>query len=403
MRRPSRRVLISSAVVLALVLALGAALGLATGVGRPAPKAQAVVADAAVITPVFDKAFSLCMEGPPDECLPHIPVMLSEIIPQGVVPLCEPWNVPTESGWDSCAAYNEIFSLGTDHIIVALERVATATDASPESKQAALRAEQFVHQIRALGDQANEMIKTGEIWQFRVKPIDVIETMDHDLGQLEAELVGAKDPQKLHNFIGSIWHQVRQAEYAGFWGDPELKGILITILSLTERAHRLVDEENWTDLDATVKDIRYQLENARQLVQVRTYKVPPLQIAIPSLMTWVFPWPAGPGWVHREPVEDVFQFQVPIWGAATLVKETKGIKVEVLRQVISWNPCVYHRYGLKPPVIIWQIRLRPAEFIKTITYHNVYNYERKAPELRKIVKKQIIHEDELLNFWWIFR
>jgi hypothetical protein len=130
----------------------------------------------------------------------------------------------------------------------------------------------------------------------------------------------------------------------------------------------------------------------------------PIQIKNPSvILKWVYPWPRGPAWQPRVPPEDIITGEIPMWGAFVIVKETKGMKVEVVRRQVYWNPCVYHKYGLRPPVIIWFVRLVPAEFIKTITYQNVYDFETRQAKIIQNVDKQIILEPELLDFWWFFR
>jgi hypothetical protein len=123
---------------------------------------------------------------------------------------------------------------------------------------------------------------------------------------------------------------------------------------------------------------------------------PPIQILNPTFFPWWIPFPDTP----REIEEKAFTAEIPIWGAAIIVKEVKGVKLEIGFWPIPWNPCWWHRLGIRPWWRIWWIRLIPAEFIKTITYVNTWDAQNNQPKIVKTWDTEIIPEIELIKFWW---
>ncbi|HEX77878.1 MAG TPA: VCBS repeat-containing protein [Dehalococcoidia bacterium] len=117
------------------------------------------------------------------------------------------------------------------------------------------------------------------------------------------------------------------------------------------------------------------------------------QIRNPHLIKWVFPFWKDPAWYPRMPVEEVVTETIPVWGAAVVVKEVKGFKLEVVKKEIEWP---------RPWGVIWHIKITPAQFVKTISYVNVYDYKLGQPRVVKTVDKEIILEEELRDFWWFF-
>jgi hypothetical protein len=124
------------------------------------------------------------------------------------------------------------------------------------------------------------------------------------------------------------------------------------------------------------------------------------QFVNPMFITYWRPWPDGP----RDIEEKVFTAEIPIWGAAVVVKEVRGVKLELVRGPLPINPCWWWRFG-HPYNWQWHwwwyyYRLVPSEFIKTISYINTWNYEKRQPEVIQNVGKEIVLDHELMKFWW---
>ncbi len=126
------------------------------------------------------------------------------------------------------------------------------------------------------------------------------------------------------------------------------------------------------------------------------------QFVNPLFITWWKPWPDSP----RDIEEKVFTAEIPIWGAAVIVKEVRGIKLELVKGPLPINPCWWWRLSRH-----WNLRwdwhwpwyyyrLVPAEFIKTISYVNTWNYEKRQPEVIKKVEQDVVIDEALMKFWW---
>lgn len=121
------------------------------------------------------------------------------------------------------------------------------------------------------------------------------------------------------------------------------------------------------------------------------------QFVNPLFITYWKPWPDSP----RDIEEKVFTAEIPIWGAAVVVKEVRGVKLELVRGPLPINPCWWWRLYDIPWHWWWYYyRLVPSEFIKTISYVNTWNYEKRQPEVIKKVEKDIVLDHELMKFWW---
>lgn len=121
------------------------------------------------------------------------------------------------------------------------------------------------------------------------------------------------------------------------------------------------------------------------------------QLVNPLFITWWRPWPDSP----REIDEKVFTAEIPMWGAAVIVKEVRGVKLEFVWGPLPINPCWWWRLFRINWVWRWHyFRLMPAEFIKTISYVNTWNSAAGRPEVIKNVEKDVILDEELMKFWW---
>jgi hypothetical protein len=121
------------------------------------------------------------------------------------------------------------------------------------------------------------------------------------------------------------------------------------------------------------------------------------QFVNPLFITYWRPWPDHP----REIEEKVFTAEIPIWGAAVVVKEVRGVKLELVRGPLPINPCWWWRLYRIPWHWWWHYyRLVPSEFIKTISYINTWNFEKRQPELIQKIEKEIVLDQELMKFWW---
>jgi hypothetical protein len=117
----------------------------------------------------------------------------------------------------------------------------------------------------------------------------------------------------------------------------------------------------------------------------------------PLFITWWRPWPDSP----REIDEKVFTAEIPMWGAAVIVKEVRGVKLELVWGPLPINPCWWWRLFRVNWIWRWYyFRLMPAEFIKTISYVNTWNSAAGRPEVIKNVEKDVILDEELMKFWW---
>lgn len=224
------------------------------------------------ISSIFDKAYRLGLTLPPEQALQTLPIMASEIMPSGIIPLIDP-DEP-----DTAKAY-KVFRLGADKMKEVTQRLA----AEPKTSTEALWYESVKTNIVRAAEKANEIIRTGEIKKLTLP---------------------------------------------------------------------------------------YQYKN-------------------PYISTW-YCYP--PSWAPQEPIEKVETSVIPFLGIATVVKEAKGIKLELIKgpvyTLVWWWPSA------------WHLRLIPVEFIKVISLANVGIFMRR---IIKRVEKQIVREDELRDFWKFFR
>jgi hypothetical protein len=106
-------------------------------------------------------------------------------------------------------------------------------------------------------------------------------------------------------------------------------------------------------------------------------------------MFWWFRYPLiSPYWI---PKESVVYGEIPLWGSLTVVEKSKGVKFLIDRTDLPWW------WGYPYPV--WHIKIVPAEFIKVISIHNVYNFTEGKPEIVEIVDTRVVLENELIDFW----
>jgi hypothetical protein len=124
------------------------------------------------------------------------------------------------------------------------------------------------------------------------------------------------------------------------------------------------------------------------------------QFVNPLFITWWRPRPDGP----RDIEEKVFTAEMPIWGAAVVLKEVRGVKLELVRGPLPINPCWWWRlFGRNVWNWGWRwyyYRLVPAEFLKTISYVNTWNGELGRPEVIKTVEHDVVIDADLMKFWW---
>jgi hypothetical protein len=121
------------------------------------------------------------------------------------------------------------------------------------------------------------------------------------------------------------------------------------------------------------------------------------QFVNPLFITWWKPWPDSP----REIDEKVFTAEIPIWGAAVIVKEVRGVKLELVWGPLPINPCWWWRLFHIDWALRWYYyRLVPAEFIKTISYVNTWNSSDGRPEVIKNVEQDVVVDEDLMKFWW---
>jgi hypothetical protein len=235
-----------------------------------------------LISPVFEQLSELAVTHTPKTAINYLPLMLDELMAQGMVVLNDPEVPETE------AAYGEFVKGATE-----IQRIAGILAASEEVSFGALRVQKFMQTMLTLVEQTNQLI---------LQP-------------------GIVDPQQI------------------------------------------------------------------------------IQIINPEFITWWAPEPDGP----RDIEEKTFTAEIPIWGAAVVVKEVRGVKLEFVRGKLPINPCWWHRVGLDvalhPDWRIWHLRLMPAEFIKSISYVNKWNYEKKQPEVIMNWQQNIILDEQLMHFW----
>jgi hypothetical protein len=147
--------------------------------------------------------------------------------------------------------------------------------------------------------------------------------------------------------------------------------------------------------DAAIDDI-----GAQQVVQPVPIVI--RQLVNPLFITYWRPWPDHP----REIEEKVFTAEIPIWGAAVIVKEVRGVKLQLVRGPLPINPCwwwrITGRVGVPWHWRWWwyYYRLVPAEFVKTISYVNKWNPDKRQPEVIKKVEQDVIIDSKLMHFWW---
>lgn len=121
------------------------------------------------------------------------------------------------------------------------------------------------------------------------------------------------------------------------------------------------------------------------------------QFVNPLFITWWQPLPDSP----REIDEKVFTAEIPIWGAAVIVKEVRGVKLELVWGPLPINPCWWWRlFRINWAWRWYYYRLMPAEFIKTISYVNTWNSSAGRPEVVKTVEQDVILDEALMHFWW---
>jgi hypothetical protein len=234
-----------------------------------------------VISPFFQRLSVLAREHTPKTGVTYLPLMLDELMAQGIIVLNDPEVKET------AAAYEE-FKAGAQQIIEVADHLASYEEVS----FGALRVYRFMQTILTLADQTNQLIALGQA-----------------------------EPQNV------------------------------------------------------------------------------IQILNPEFITWWAPQPDGP----RDIEEKVFTAEIPIWGAAVIVKEVRGVKLHFVKGRLPINPCWWDRVGLNvavhPDWRIWHLQLVPAEFIKSISYVNKWNSEKRQPEVIKKVEKDVILDNELMHFW----
>jgi len=103
------------------------------------------------------------------------------------------------------------------------------------------------------------------------------------------------------------------------------------------------------------------------------------------------------------PHEEMAGGVVPLWGAFTVVEKVKGVKMVVVKKEVPWYRAWYRDYRIgwwRYRYRVWHLKMVPAEFVKVISLHNVYDFEEGRPKMVKTVEKQIILEEELQDFWY---
>jgi len=103
------------------------------------------------------------------------------------------------------------------------------------------------------------------------------------------------------------------------------------------------------------------------------------------------------------PHEEMAGGVVPLWGAFTVVEKVKGVKMVVVKKKLPWYRAWYRVYRIRlwsPWYEVWHLKIVPAEFVKVISLHNVYDFEEGRPKMVKTVEKQVILEEELQDFWY---
>lgn len=103
------------------------------------------------ISSLFDKAYRLGLTLPPKQALHTVPIMASEIMPNGIIPLIDPDVPKTEQGY-------KVFRLGADKIKEVTQRLTKEAETSEE----ALWYESVKTNIVRFAEKANELIRTGE-------------------------------------------------------------------------------------------------------------------------------------------------------------------------------------------------------------------------------------------------
>jgi hypothetical protein len=206
----------------------------------------------------------------------------------------------------------------------------------------------------------------------------------------------APDPAVAEAALGVFMEQANELirvakKIADADNPPEVSKAALRVLLFVEYYKNLVDmtAQKLIPLEDPAND------PAQQVVQ----PVPIIirQFVNPLFITYWRPWPDHP----REIEEKVFTAEIPIWGAAVIVKEVRGVKLELVRGPLPINPCWWWRLYRIPWHWWWYYyRLVPAEFVKTISYVNTWNREKGMPEVIKKVEQDVIIDSELMKFWW---
>jgi len=149
-----------------------------------------------------------------------------------------------------------------------------------------------------------------------------------------------------------------------------MERFLDRIISLTKQANQAIATGNITPLGTTIR--------------------------IPSVH---FAWQQNP-WAYSTPgpTEQVVK-EIPTWAAVAIVRETGGLEVRVTQDDIYWDPCLYWRYGIRPPLVMWQVRMVPVEYVKTISLVNKYDSGTESPTVETTVDIQVIEDEEFRYLW----
>jgi hypothetical protein len=237
----------------------------------------------------------------------------------------------------------------------------------------------------------------NEVWPQGIAPIMPAPNEDGTIPndqQQAAEVIFGELMNRANKVIGLTEEIATAADSL-----PEVKEAALRVENFVQYYNTLAEMTVASAIplepDPAINDIE-----AQQVVQPVPIVI--RQLVNPLFITYWRPWPDGP----REIEEKVFTAEIPIWGAAVIVKEVRGVKLQLVRGPLPINPCWWWRITGRVGVPWnWQwwwyyYRLVPAEFVKTISYVNKWNPEKGQPEVVKTVQQDVIIDSALMHFWW---